>query len=153
MDGRETGVNAIGAKKWRYMMACLFFQVGMLLSVVPVYAAPSPTGIEGMPDTHARDTHAPVTYATPAMAAMPGVHPSSPQCHHHQPCDTHQSCKHGDAGCCLSGPACMTGWAVTPGFVPLMQARADTVTFGSRYAIGAGGVASAPALPPPRKTV
>ena len=148
MDGRETGVNAIGVKKWRYILACLFFQVGLLLSVVPVHAAPAMDSMSAAPVPAGHDV---VMMAS--MAAMPDAHQHARQCHHHQPCDTHQSCGHGGEGCCLSGPACTTGWAVTPGFAPLVQARSVTVAFGSRYAIGDGGVASAPALPPPRKTV
>ncbi|MBY4641605.1 hypothetical protein K6L44_16770 [Gluconacetobacter entanii] len=151
-EWQGTGVNRIGVRKWRYVLACLMFQVGLLLSALPVHAFPTlDAGSAAAPPAVSHDM-------MPGMASMAGMtstmeaHGHTRQCHHQQPCDTHQNCAHGSESCCLSGAACMTGWAMTPGASSLAHAGFVTIAFGSRYTIDDGGVASAPALPPPRKT-
>ncbi|POF62860.1 hypothetical protein CFR73_10705 [Novacetimonas maltaceti] len=119
------------------MLACLVFQVGLLLSVMPIQALAAPPA---------------VSHGMAVMASMADVHGHAHQCHHRQPCDPHQDCEHGSESCCLSGAACMTGWAMASGASSLIHVRFVTVAFGTRYALANGGVASAPALPPPRTT-
>lgn len=140
-------MSRIGRGKWGRMLACLMFQVGMLLSVaMPSHAMsimPHP------PAMHATAAMAPTDMT--GMAAMPDLHAHASRCHHDSPCGGPAASHHGDDHCCLQGANCVISWAVAPSFSILSARYAKTVMFGVTDIAGGGGMTFAPALPPPRK--
>ncbi|MBV1832557.1 hypothetical protein [Novacetimonas pomaceti] len=138
-------MSRTGRGKWGRVLACLMFQVGMLLLVaMPSHAMPI------MPHSPAMDA---VTAMAPMnMAGMPDLHAHASRCHHDSPCGGGAASHHGDEHCCLQGANCVVSWAVAPSF-PILSARyAMTMVFGITDIAGGGGTTFAPALPPPRKT-